>query len=568
MSVLIKKIEHRDKLLLAVNRAASILLTAEDDKTFKSALAEGMEIVGCCADADRVEIWQNEKRDRKLYAILKHYWTSKAGKRASSESLASELAYSNIPQWKRRFMQGEHTKGPVSALSKEDKEFFSRLGVKSVLVMPIFIQKKLWGFFSIEDCRRSRDFTKEEADILLSVGYMLVNTINRQKIMKELQAASKAKGDFLSAMSHEIRTPINAIIGMTAIGKKSPTIEEKNHALGKIEVASAQLLNVINDVLDIAKIEANKLELTHVRYDFEAMLEKIVTIINYRVEEKQQILTVDVDNKIPRFVTGDDKHLAQVITNLLTNALKFTPEGGKIHLEAALVKETDNICKLQISVSDSGIGISEKQQERLFQAFEQAESQTGRKYGGTGLGLVISKRIVELMGGKIRVESELGKGAKFIFTVKLQRSDEQTCEHLTVCTENKSGEFTGRHLLLVEDVDINREIMITFLQDTGINIDCAENGEEAVKMVSRAPEKYDIILMDIQMPKLNGYEATKKIRELFGAPGVSRPALPIIAMTANVFKEDVKACIDAGMNDHLGKPLDVDRVLAMLRKYL
>jgi len=385
----------------------------------------------------------------------------------------------------------------------------------------------------------------------------------------QAEAGSKAKGDFLSTMSHEIRTPMNAIIGMTAIGKKSEDIKQKDYALTKIEDASTHLLGIINDILDIAKIEANKMELSPIEFEFEKMLKKVIGISNFRIEEKKQTLSVDIDKRIPHIIFGDEQRLSQVITNLMSNATKFTPAGGKIHLEATLVSERNGNCEIRISITDSGIGLSSEQHERMFQAFEQADSGISRQYGGTGLGLVISKRIVELMNGRIWVESEINKGSKFIFTIKVQHGgkNERPNQMKAETEEIHSGEFIGKTMLFAEDVEINREILISLLEDTGITIGCAENGIEAVEMVKKDPTKYDIIFMDVQMPKMNGLEATRCIRAL---PSVSKrnPPLPIIATTANVFKSDIEECTNAGMDGHLGKPLDFEKVLEILRKYL
>jgi len=371
---------------------------------------------------------------------------------------------------------------------------------------------------------------------------------------------------------------MNAIIGMTAIGKKADDIEQKNHALNKIGDASSHLLAVINDVLDMAKIEANKLELSPIEFNFERMLHKVLTVINFRVDEKQQRLNVNIVNNVPRFLIGDEQHLMQVIANLLSNAVKFTPEGGEISLEAFLVDEVDGYCELRIEVTDSGIGISAEKHEKLFIAFEQADTGTSRQYGGTGLGLAISKCIIELMGGRIWVESQLGKGAKFFFTVKMQRSilhgtDDSliTADEINNDDTVSSGEFGGKKLLVAEDVEINREILIALLEDTGLIIDCAENGEEALKMLEANYNKYDIVFMDVQMPVMNGHEAARRIRafEANQSPDSNmRRHIPIVALTANVFKSDIEDCLTAGMDAHLGKPLDIDRVIEMLRKYL
>ena len=403
-------------------------------------------------------------------------------------------------------------------------------------------------------------------------GAELINEIKYQNdllksTIKQANEASRAKSNFLSSMSHEMRTPMNAIIGMTAIGKRASDASEKDYALNKIGDASSHLLGVINDILDMSKIEAEKLELSPVEFNFEEMMQRVIAFVNFRLEEKKHQFFVNIDKNIPRFIIGDDQRLAQVITNLMSNAVKFTPNGGKICLDASLTEMTGADCELRISVQDSGIGISPEQQAKIFEAFEQAETGTSREYGGTGLGLVIAKSIVELMDGKIWIESELGGGAKFIFTVKMQ-SGEQSARPIQAKDEDAgytSGEFKGKRLLLVEDIEINREIIITFLADTGICIDCAENGQEALEMVKSSAGNYDIIFMDIQMPKMNGYEATRAIRAM---PGMRDLKTPIIAMTANAFKSDIEESIEAGMDEHLRKPVDFVRVLKILRKYL
>jgi|GEM_PF-690771 len=539
---------------------------------------------------------------------------------------------------------------------------------------------------------------------------------------EQAEQGNRSKSQFLANMSHEIRTPMNAIIGMTVIGKTAHDVPRKDYCFEKIENASQHLLGVINDILDMSKIEANKFELSNVEYNFEKMLQRVVNIIAFRADEKKQKLTIHIDKSIPRTLIGDDQRLAQVITNLLGNAVKFTPEEGFVRLETRFLgkedggNRADDIYIIQITIKDSGIGISAEQQQQLFRSFHQAEAGTSRRFGGTGLGLVISKNIIELMGGEIEIDSEVGKGSSFSFTFKTKRGISKTqglseigvnwgnvkimavdddqdildyfkdimtgfgsgCDIAlsgqealsligvngmydiffvdwkmpdmdgimlakTLKAESKSPEhtivimisaaewsavadeakkagvdkflskplfpsavadaiteaigihsnkekgtagndiiFDGFKILLAEDVDINREIVETLVEPTKLKVDCAENGVQAVAMFSKSPDEYDLILMDVQMPDMDGYEATRKIREfednLTGSSAAGLPEgetqmyprkrIPIIAMTANVFNEDVERCLAAGMNGHVGKPLDIDEFFNMLQRYL
>ncbi|MDR0878214.1 MAG: response regulator [Treponema sp.] len=532
--------------------------------------------------------------------------------------------------------------------------------------------------------------------------YDELNRQNEQleKLKAIAENASSVKSEFLSNMSHEIRTPLNAVIGMTSIGKSAEDIERKDYCFGKIEDASTHLLGVINDILDMSKIEAGKLELSPVQFDFEAMLKRVSDVIAFKIDEKRQKFMVHVGQNIPRSLIGDDQRLAQVITNLLGNAVKFTPDGGSITLNTRLLGINNGKAEIFVAVSDSGIGVSPEQQARLFTSFQQAESSTARKFGGTGLGLAISKRIVEMMNGKIWVESEIGHGSTFAFTIQAEIAGgsaatvlnatsrkslklllidddpdvrsyflEITKQNLLSCDAAASGEealnliqkngpydiyfidwkmpgmdgielsrrikenkslpatpvvimisstewnvisgeakeagidrflqkplfpssileildscvkkedvlpgeaigkplvedFSAFRLLLAEDIDINREIIVALLEPTHIAIDCAENGVIALRLFEEK-NNYDIIFMDVQMPEMDGYEATRRIRTFEVERQLKR--IPIIAMTANVFREDIEKCMQAGMDAHVGKPLVLEDVINKMKTYL
>ena len=396
------------------------------------------------------------------------------------------------------------------------------------------------------------------------VSFMINKLVKRvEEAMDSAKIANQSKSIFLSNMSHEIRTPMNAIIGMTSIGMTADDEDRMKDCFSKIDNASKHLLGIINNILDMSKIEAGKFDLSESEFDFMKMIEQVVTVNRLRIEEKNQNFSVDIDSAIPQYLFGDDQRLSQVIINLINNAVKFTAEGGSIKLDARLAGEERDACKIEVSVTDSGIGISSEQQAKLFNSFQQAENTISRRFGGTGLGLAISKSVVEMMGGEIWVESELGKGATFSFTVLVKRG---AGEHTAGDAEERAlDRFDGHCILLAEDIDINREIVVSLLEPTLLEIECAENGREALDMFIAAPYKYELIFMDLQMPEMDGLEATRRIRAL-DVPNAK--TIPIIAMTANAFREDIIECLEAGMNGHLRKPLDFDAVLTKLRTYL
>ncbi|MDR3037290.1 MAG: response regulator [Coriobacteriales bacterium] len=397
----------------------------------------------------------------------------------------------------------------------------------------------------------------------------MVDTL--QERIEGAAAASRAKSEFLSNMSHEMRTPMNAITGMTTIAKSADTVEQKDECLNKIEDASTHLLRLINDVLDMSKIEARKFELFNTPFRFDTMLQKVLAVNGYRVEEKSQQLAVNTDEAIPAVLVGDEQRLLQIITNLLSNAIKFTPERGCIQLNSTLVSKEDGQCILRFEVIDSGIGVSKEQQARIFTSFTQADTDITRSYGGTGLGLTISKQIVELMQGTIWVESELGKGSTFVFTVKMDIGEEKELPALEpgCALEDELlddwTDFEGHTILLAEDIEVNKEIVFALLEPTLITIDWAQNGVEALAMLEQNPERYELIFMDVRMPEMDGYEATRSIRAL---PLASVRDIPIVAMTAHVFREDIERALAAGMNAHVGKPINLEEVLQILRTYL
>lgn len=545
-------------------------------------------------------------------------------------------------------------------------------------------------------------FKTDDAD---NIGVIAADITQKSRTEEELVRAKEAaeqvnlaKSEFLMNLSHEMRTPLNAIIGMANIAKSAEDDKKKEYCLQKVDNAAKHLLAIINDILDITKIEASELELSETEFSFEDMLFKAVNVVNFGAEEKGQNLIVTLDPQIDSKLLADEMRLSQVITNLLANAVKFTHDYGVIKVNARKLKEDKQTITLKIEVADNGIGISEEHRKKLFQPFVQAEGGT-KKNGGTGLGLAICKRIVELMDGEIGVNSTLGEGSTFWFTVRLKKGKkgetigaglginrsnlsilvidesadtreyflsvlglaELSCDTAATAGEaltklkrngekpynvifigdglkeisaaaltkkikeaapggvvilitshtkwgeieeqakdagiskyivrpmfpsliinsinevigtNGSGSFSkgaiknrfdGNNILIVEDIDVNREIMMSLIEDTGVLADTAHNGVQAISRLKENPDKYDLILMDIHMPDMDGHKATKIIR---GLENKRLSNIPIVAMTANVFKEDIEKCMQSGMNGHIGKPIDPDELLMILTKYL
>ena len=384
------------------------------------------------------------------------------------------------------------------------------------------------------------------------------------RVAKEAaETASHAKSTFLANMSHEIRTPMNAIVGLTTLMQQADPTPDHAKQLTMIETSTLHLLSIINDILDLSKIEAGKFSLEQSDFNIDALLNHVRSMLKEQVSAKD--LTIEVDqNDLPTLLWGDQTRICQALFNYVGNAAKFT-EQGTISLRAKRLEERGDEILVRFEVQDTGIGITPENLSRLFRSFEQADISTTRKYGGTGLGLAITQSLAHLMGGEVGAESTPGHGSTFWFTAWLRRSQGVTAAAPPAVALDIKKELChhhhGSHILLAEDNAVNREVAVALLSQAGLVVDTAINGREAVEKVRTMA--YDLVLMDMQMPEMDGLEATRKIRSTAGYKD-----LPILAMTANVFKADRQGCMDSGMNDFVTKPIDLGNLLSVIAKWL
>jgi PAS domain S-box-containing protein len=559
-----QKIQEKEKILEGLASAMRLLL---DHRDFLQAIRQSLGIMGSSLKVDRVYLFRNNLTEKDSPSTSLNYeWIAESSSSNPKYLSSRTYLFEELPGFWEILSAG-NTLNSVTKDCKDEKlkSFLEKHQIRSTLVLPMFIRDHFWGFAGIEEEKFDREWTEAEISAIKAYVSSLERVIERAMVEEELvlsqksaEESSKAKERFMANMSHEIRTPMNAILGLSRQLQKTSLDLSQISFLTAIHSAAENLLVIINDILDFSRVEAGHVSLEKIGFVPRDFVNTLMNVLKHRAEEKGLNFRHQVDPGIAPVLLGDPFRLNQILLNLLGNAIKFT-EKGSVLLKVQLLQSMPGKQEMSFEVIDTGIGIDEEYQKQMFKEFSQEDPGIARRYGGTGLGMSISKRLILLMGGQIEVESKKGFGTtvrvKLTFPVGTW-SDIPVSE----ADQSEMNSLEGKRILVVEDNPMNRLLANTILKQYGAKVSEAENGAEAVSILKK--ESFDIILMDMQMPIMDGTEATIQIRNDL------QIHTPIIALTANVIQGEKEKCIEAGMNDFISKPFEENTLLQVISRWL
>ncbi len=553
-------LEARDKLLGGVAKAKTSLLTIRD---FEAAIRHAIDDLGKSAAVDRVYVFENHKSlDGEFTGLsLKFQWPDENLTEDEKRPQLQKLSYQKqLPGWFETLSQGDVIQGCGGEFSENVRQLFLWPEEVSALFAPIIQEKEFWGIIGFATCAQPRQWQESEVAVLAAVAASIGGFIESKRNEVELvkakniaDSASLAKGEFLAMISHDIRTPMNAILGFADLLAQTDIKPDQSEYLKIINRSGKALLELINNVLDYSKIESRAIELEEAPFRLEDAVLEALELVNVRAREENIGLQYNLEDDSRQYFQGDFHRLRQILINLVNNAVKFTAK-GEVSVEVSTNKLEDNQWEIHFAVKDTGIGIPEDKLEQLFLPFSQVDSSTTRQYGGTGLGLVICKRLCEKMGGRIWVESQLGEGSTFHFTIVVSEAEEVSETEILPVGNLVDVNFSMERplkILVAEEDQVNQRLMLELLSKFGYQADLVKSGQDVLETIRDG--RYEILLLDLQMPELNGWEITKRIRS--GEAGIDRRNTYIIAVTAFAQKEDREKYLTETINDYIPKPV-------------